>query len=69
MQNKMIETVKEDVSKLGRLEPDQDNTVLVGKQIGKTTYLVRVHFSKTSKETMQDKISRMLREDVKHMAV
>ena len=29
----------------------------VRKQIGKTTYIVRVHFSETAKETMEDKIS------------
>ncbi len=34
----------------------------VRKQIGKTTYIVRVHFSETAKETMEDKIKRMLRE-------
>ena len=28
----------------------------VRKQIGKTTYIVRVHFSETAKETMEDKI-------------
>ena len=32
----------------------------VRKQIGKTTYIVRVHFSQTAKETMEDKIKRML---------
>ena len=31
----------------------------VRKQIGKTTYIVRVHFSETAKETMEDKIKRM----------
>ena len=35
----------------------------VRKQIGKTTYIVRVHFSQTAKETMEDKIKRMLREE------
>ena len=35
--------------------------------IGKTTYLVRVHFSETSKETMEDKIKRLLREEVRRM--
>ena len=30
----------------------------VRKQIGKTTYIVRVHFSETAKETMEDKIRR-----------
>ena len=33
----------------------------VRKQIGKTTYIVRVHFSQTAKETMEDKIERLLR--------
>ena len=37
------------------------------KQIGKTTYIVRVHFSETAKETMEDKIKRMLREEVRKM--
>ena len=39
----------------------------VRKQIGKTTYIVRVHFSQTAKETMEDKIKRMLREEVRRM--
>ena len=39
----------------------------VGAQIGKTTYIVRVHFSQTAKETMEDKIKRLLREEVRKM--
>ena len=39
----------------------------VRKQIGKTTYIVRVHFSETAKETMEDKIKRLLREEVRKM--
>lgn len=34
------------------------------KKIGKTTYKVRVHFSKTSAETMSDKIKRMLKNEI-----
>ena len=34
---------------------------------GKTTYIVRVHFSQTAKETMEDKIKRLLREEVRKM--
>ena len=34
------------------------------KRIGKTTYRVRVHFNPNSRETMQDKIIRMLRNEV-----
>jgi hypothetical protein len=37
------------------------------KQIGKTTYRVKVHFSATSKETMSDKIKRLLRNEVGRM--
>jgi len=37
------------------------------KRIGKTTYRVKIHFSPTSKETMSDKIKRMLRNEVKQM--
>ena len=34
------------------------------KKIGKTTYRVTIHFSATSRETMSDKIKRMLRNEV-----
>lgn len=37
------------------------------KTIDKTTYIVRVHFSETSKETMADKIKRLLREEAAKM--
>ncbi len=33
------------------------------KRIGSTTYNVSGHFSKTSKETMNDKIIRLIRND------
>ena len=33
------------------------------KKIGGTTYRVSVHFSKTSKETMTDKILRLIKND------
>jgi len=33
------------------------------KTIGKTAYMVRVHFSPTAKETIQDKIIRLLRNE------
>ena len=37
------------------------------KRIGYTTYKVGVHFSKTSTETLEDKIARMIRNDVDQM--
>ncbi len=37
---------------------------VVRKKIGKTTYLVKVHFNPDSKETLQDKLERMLVNEV-----
>ena len=34
------------------------------KRIGKTTYRVKIHFNPNSKETMSDKIKRMLRNEI-----
>ena len=41
-----------------------DEPLAMVRQIGKTTYRVRVHFSATSRENMSDKIKRMLRNEV-----
>ena len=37
------------------------------KKIGKMTYIVRVHFSTTSRETFTDKVNRLLRQEVRQM--
>ena len=37
------------------------------KKIGKMTYIVRVHFSTTSKETFSDKVKRLLRNEVRQL--
>ena len=37
---------------------------LLKTTIGKITYLVGIHFSENSKETMADKIDRMIRRDL-----
>ena len=60
------ETAKETYCQTFRLWQDGKKPT-VRKQIGKTTYIVRVHFSETAKETMEDKIKRMLREEVRKM--
>ena len=41
----------------------EDAPALV-KKIGRTTYVVSVHFSKTSTETMSDKIKRMIKREI-----
>ncbi len=45
--------------------PEQAPTLV--KRIGKTTYVVHIHFSESSTETMSDKIKRMLRTEVRQM--
>jgi len=45
----------------------QNNSPALIKKIGKMTYIVRVHFGTTSKETFEDKVKRMLREEVRQM--
>lgn len=37
------------------------------KKIGKTTYRITIHFSAASRETMSDKIKRMLRNEIAQM--
>lgn len=46
-------------------EKENKNEVpTIVKKIEKTTYLVNVQFNETSKEDMNDKIKRMLEEEV-----
>ncbi|NBI60365.1 hypothetical protein D3Z53_20510 [Lachnospiraceae bacterium] len=58
------EKIKEDTTMT--TTPAEDAPALVEK-IGRTTYIVRVHFSKTSRETMSDKIKRMLKNEIQQM--
>ena len=57
------EKITEDIT---TTPPDKDAPALV-KKIGQTTYIVRIHFSKTSKETMSDKIKGMLKNEIQQM--
>ena len=47
----------------------QGNPVAMRKTIGKTTYLVRVHFNEDATENMQDMIKRLIARDIKQKAV
>ena len=38
------------------------------KRIGSTTYVVSVHFSRTSKETVEDKLIRLMEREVTEVA-
>ena len=38
--------------------------VKIVKRIGSTTFVVAVHFSQTDRETMQDKVKRLIEQEV-----
>lgn len=42
---------------------EQKNTGFLIRRIGNTTYKVQIHFNETAKETMEDKILRLIRND------
>jgi len=46
-------------------EKRTDQGILVRKKVGGTTFLVRVHFNETSKGAFQDKVERMVMEDIR----
>ena len=46
-------------------EQPQSKPRVFTKRIGSTTYRVSVHFSKTSRETMNDKILRLIKNEVR----
>jgi phosphotransferase system IIB component len=50
-----------DKSKTTTAKEEQPDFV---KTIGKTTYRVKIHFNPNARETMSDKIIRMLRNEV-----
>lgn len=58
-----ISTVNSTVS----MPEQKDERSALVKKIGKTTYRVTIHFSTTSRETMSDKIKRMLRNEISQM--
>ena len=49
------------------LNRDKHTSPALVKRIGKITYVVKIHFSETSHETMSDKIKRMLRNEASKM--
>lgn len=49
-----------------QMENRKTNTpVALRKQIGGTTYVVRVHFNEDAKESMKDKIKRLIANEVR----
>ncbi len=57
--------MKQPTTTAGARTPEiiQVEPVKMQKRIGSTTYTVSVHFSQNSKETMNDKILRLIKND------
>ena len=50
------------------MNPKTENNTFT-KKIGQTTYVVRFHYSENARETMQEKINRMLATEVRRQKV
>ena len=45
--------------------PKENPAGTFNMRMGNTTYVLGVHFSQTSKDTLDDKMKRLMRDDVK----
>ena len=45
---------------IATIQPAEAKTAIIYRRIGSTTYKVRVHFSETAEETMNDKILHLI---------
>ena len=48
---------------IATIQPAEANTAILYRRIGSTTYKVRVHFSDTAQETMNDKILHLIQHE------
>lgn len=49
-----------------KVEPKKD-TPIIKTKIGNTEYAIRMNFRPDAKETMSDKVKRMIKKDVENM--
>lgn len=68
-----MNTNEQNIQSANQGQPQQSAVQTAGSEvptfrrtIGGTTYIVRVHFSKTRKETLADKVKRLMVEEVLH---
>lgn len=52
-----------DMTKTTQVNNKQDGSFSM--QMDNTTYVIGLHFSKTSRETLEDKVKRLIQRDVK----
>lgn len=47
-----------------RATPEAQDRPVLSMQLGRTTFLVGLHFAEKGKESLDDKVKRMIRKDV-----
>ena len=57
----------DDKIKNSEVTDEKPKSTTFTKKIGRTTYVVDVHFSETSKETMEDKIKRLIINEIRNL--
>lgn len=58
--------LQEEYRMTDKTAPKAQTTPSMVKKIGKTTYIMTAHFNENSRETVDDKIKRMLKDEVKN---
>lgn len=59
-------TSESSAGKTANIHCDSSQTIL--KRIGSTTYVVKVHYSNEGKETIEDKLHRLIKSEVENIA-
>ncbi|MDR2088642.1 MAG: transposon-encoded TnpW family protein [Clostridiales Family XIII bacterium] len=54
--------------KTAALTPERADSPVLQKRIGSTTYVVNVRFCENAKETLEDKILRLIESEVRKLA-
>ena len=56
------------IAKAKAVQTAEHTPATMVRKIGKTTYKVCIHFSQTSKETMEDRLLRLIKNDIRNGA-
>ena len=56
----MTETKNQEI----RATPEMPDQPMLSMQLGRTTFLIGLHFSEKGKESLDDKVRRMIQKDV-----
>lgn len=59
-ENDMTEMKNQEI----RATPEAQDQPMLSMQLGRTTFLIGLHFAEKGKESLDDKVKRMIRKDV-----